>query len=59
MDRTNFILLTECTALYIDKAEDGKTVRCVTFLDSDGNTGFQPADTRTVAEARKKLNVAH
>ena len=44
MDRTNFTLLTECTALYIDKAEDGKTVTGVTFLDSDGNTGFQPAD---------------
>jgi gluconate 2-dehydrogenase alpha chain len=44
MDRTNFTLLTECTALYIDKAEDGKTVTGVTFRDSDGNTGFQPAD---------------
>lgn len=44
MDRTNFTLLTECRVMNIDKASDGKTVTGVTFLDSDGNTGFQPAD---------------
>ncbi|SDR55508.1 gluconate 2-dehydrogenase alpha chain [Paraburkholderia fungorum] len=44
MTRTNFTLLTECTVLKAEKAPDGKTVTGVTFLDSDGNTGFQPAD---------------
>lgn len=44
MMRKNFTLLTECTVLRGDKAADGKTLTGVTFLDSDGNTGFQPAD---------------
>ena len=44
MDRTNLTMLTECTVLRVEKAEDGKTVTGATFLDSDGNTGFQPAD---------------
>lgn len=44
MTRTNFTLLTECTVMRAEKAKDGKTVSGVTFLDSDGNTGFQPAD---------------
>lgn len=44
MDRNNFTLLTESRVLTIDKAPDGKTATGVTFLDSDGNRGFQPAD---------------
>ena len=44
MTRPNFTLLTECTALKAEKAADGKTVTGVTFLDSDKNIGFQPAD---------------
>ncbi|WP_414439734.1 GMC family oxidoreductase [Burkholderia sp. 22PA0106] len=42
--RRNFTLLTECTVLRAEKSKDGKTATGVTFLDSDGNTGFQPAD---------------
>jgi gluconate 2-dehydrogenase alpha chain len=42
--RKNFTLLTECTVLKAEKAPDGKTVTGVTFKDSDGNLGFQPAD---------------
>lgn len=44
MDRKNFTLLTECNVLRADKAPDGKTLKGVTFQDSDGNIGFQPAD---------------
>jgi len=44
MQRSNFTLLTECTVLKAEKAPDGKTLTGVTFRDSDGNTGFQPAD---------------
>ncbi|WP_341486074.1 GMC family oxidoreductase [Thioclava sp. GXIMD4215] len=44
MDRPNFTLLTECTVMTVDKARDGKTVTGVTFKDSDGNIGQQPAD---------------
>ncbi|GBR68494.1 GMC family oxidoreductase [Gluconobacter kanchanaburiensis] len=42
--RSNFTLLTECTVLRINKSKDEKTVTGVTFLDSDGNIGYQPAD---------------
>ncbi|WP_144107445.1 GMC family oxidoreductase [Paraburkholderia sp. BCC1886] len=44
MTRPNFTLLTECMVLRAEKSADGKTATGVTFQDSDGNTGFQPAD---------------
>lgn len=44
MERKNFTLLTECRVLRVEKSRDEKTVTGVTFIDSDGNTGFQPAD---------------
>ncbi|WP_115719513.1 GMC family oxidoreductase [Gallaecimonas mangrovi] len=44
MDRRNMTLLTECTVTKIEKSKDGKTATGVTFIDSNGDTGFQPAD---------------
>lgn len=49
MTRKNFTLLTECTALKIEKSDDGKSAKGVTFRDSDGNIGFQPADIVVLA----------
>jgi gluconate 2-dehydrogenase alpha chain len=44
MQRTNFTVITECEVLKINLAPDGKTATGVTFIDSEGNTGEQPAD---------------
>lgn len=49
MMRRNFSMLTECEVTRIEKSDDGKTVSGVTFVDSDGHTGFQPADIVIVA----------
>jgi len=44
MRRKNFTVLTETEVLHAVKHEDGKTVKGVTFVTSDGQEGFQPAD---------------
>jgi gluconate 2-dehydrogenase alpha chain len=42
--RSNFSVLTECEVLHINKTPDGKMATGVTFIDSEGHEGEQPAD---------------
>jgi gluconate 2-dehydrogenase alpha chain len=49
MQRKNFTVVTESEVLRVNLAADKKTATGVTFLDSDGNEGEQPADIVVVA----------
>lgn len=49
MNRSNFTLLTECTVLKVEKIQSDHVVSGVTFLDSAGGIGFQPADIVVIA----------
>lgn len=42
--RSNFTVLTECEVLHINKTPDGKMATGVTYVDSQGVQGEQPAD---------------
>lgn len=42
--RSNFTVLTECEVLQINKTPDGKMATGVTYIDSQGRQGEQPAD---------------
>ena len=44
MQRKNFTVITESEVLRVNLAGDKKTATGVTFIDSDGNEGEQPAD---------------
>ncbi|WP_182356093.1 GMC family oxidoreductase [Komagataeibacter europaeus] len=44
MQRPNFTVVTECEVIRINTTPDRKMATGVTFVDSDGNTGEQPAD---------------
>jgi len=44
MVRKNFSVVTEAEVLRVNLAGDKKTATGVTFIDSNGNTGEQPAD---------------
>jgi gluconate 2-dehydrogenase alpha chain len=44
MRKPNFTLKTDCEALKLNLAPDGKTVASVTLVDADGQTYDQPAD---------------
>ena len=44
MQRKNFSMITESEVLSVNLSKDRKTARSVTFVDSNGNEGEQPAD---------------
>lgn len=49
MQRPNFTVVTESEVVRINTTPDKKTATSVTFVDSDGNIGEQPADIVIVA----------